>query len=232
MGNEAGKRAAGFAAAQLIAEGMTVGIGTGSTAAFFITALGERMRDEGLRIRGAVPTSRASEALAIQAGIPLLPLGESSRPDITIDGADEIGPGLALIKGGGGALVREKLVAASSKQMVVIADRSKAVGDAFGAFPLPVAIFPYGWMTTRLRIADTFPGIPAMLRKGSDLSPFTTDDGLYILDMHFGTITDPAGLEAKLRTVVGVAEVGLFVGIASRALIGGDDGGVTEIGTE
>jgi ribose 5-phosphate isomerase A len=227
LSNEAGKRAAARAAAALVQDNMTVGLGTGSTAKLFLESLGERILRDGLRGVRGVPTSRASEALAHEQNIPIVPLSTDARPDLTVDGADEIGPGLALIKGGGGALVREKLVAASSGEMVVIADRSKVV-DVLGAFPLPVAVFPYGWDSTQARLAEAFPGVPLALRRAADGSPFLTDDGLHIVDLRFGSIPDPAGLETRLRAVVGVAEVGLFVNLARRVLIGGEDGNVED----
>ncbi len=221
--SEPGKRAAGRVAALLIEEGMTVGLGTGSTASCFIEALASRIKNEGLRIRG-VPTSVAAERLARQHQIPLLPLTEHTRPDITVDGADETDSQLNLIKGGGAALVQEKIVAASSGTMVVIVDESKLV-PILGTFPLPVAIIPFGWETTLKRVRSAFPNVDTTLRPNPDGTPLVTDDGLHILDLPFGpTITDPAALQAQLRAVVGVAEVGLFVGIASRVIIGRSDG--------
>ena len=229
MANETSKRAAGAAAARLIAPNMVIGLGTGTTARFFIDAVGERIRREGLVIRGGVATSQGSEELARHAGIPLLPLTDATRPDLTVDGADEIDPGLHLIKGGGGALVREKLVAASSGRMLVIVDSGKVV-PTLGAFPLPVAVFSFGIETTLARLAAAFPDAPATLRPDPATgTPFRTDDGLHIVDMAFGAIADPAALEDSLRGVVGVAEVGLFVGIAASALVGHEDGSVSEL---
>lgn len=232
MANDKGKQAAGQAAARLVADGQTVGLGTGTTAAFFVAALGARVRSEGLRVRG-VATSRASEELARQGGIPLVPLGADTRPDVTIDGADEIGPELCLIKGGGGALVREKIVARSSKRMVVIADESKAVKQ-FGFFPLPVAVLPFGADGTLVALRTlALPGATtqsAAFRRASDGSRYITDDGLYIVDMHFGGITaPPVHVEAALRALPGVVDCGLFVGIADLALVGSDDGTVREL---
>jgi ribose 5-phosphate isomerase A len=221
--SEPGKRAAGRAAAQLIEDGMTVGLGTGSTASCFIEALAERVEKESLHIRG-VPTSIAAERLARKHGIPVFPLTLSTQPDLTIDGADETDSSLNLIKGGGAALVQEKLVAASSGAMVVIVDESKMVAT-LGAFPLPVAIIPFGRETTLSRIKKAFPQVDATLRLTPDGNPLITDDGLHILDLPFGpTITDPGALQADLRAIVGVAEVGLFVNIASRVIIGRADG--------
>ena len=219
----AAKRAAAAAAARLVEPNMTVGLGTGSTAALFIEALAERVRRENLSVRG-VPTSAAGSGLAARLGLDLVALGQNTRPDLTVDGADEVDPSLSLIKGGGGALVREKLVAVSSRRFVVIVDENKAV-TTLGAFPLPVAILPFGWETTRARIQDGF-GVRVALRE-RDGAPFVTDDGLYLLDLHVGpAIADPGDLEARLKTVVGVAEVGLFVGVASVALFGSADGSV------
>ncbi len=223
-----GKAAAAREAAARIQGGMTVGLGTGSTAAFFLEALAVRMRTGELSgIRG-VPTSRRAEEQALGLGIPLVALGRDARPDVTVDGADEIDPALCLIKGGGGAHVREKLVAVASREMIVVADDSKAVAT-LGAFPLPVAVFPYGWETTLGRLEDVF-GVPAVVRRAAGSSePFSTDDGLYLIDLHVGAIPDPAGLHARVRAVTGVAEVGLFVGIATRALLGSPDGTVREL---
>ncbi len=225
--NEAAKRAAGDAAAARVESGMVVGIGTGSTAKFFTEALAHRVATEGLKVRG-VPTSRQSRALAEQLGIPLVPLTKAACPDLTVDGADEFDPALNLIKGGGGALVQEKLVAVSSREMIVIADESKAVAT-LGAFPLPVAVVPFGWETTRERLIERF-GVEADLRQNRDgHGPFVTDDGLYVVDLRFGSIPDPAELESRIRGVTGVAEVGLFVGVASRVLVGAEDGTVHDI---
>lgn len=222
--NQTAKRSAAVAAAQLVQDGMVVGIGTGSTAKFFAEALAERVQAEGLKIRG-VPTSRQSRALAEQHGLAVFPLTAEMRPDLTVDGADEVDPGLNLIKGGGGALVQEKLVAVSSKEMVVIADETKAV-SALGAFPLPVAVVPFGWETTQIRLVERF-GVESTLRQNRDgHGPFVTDDGLYVIDLRFGTIRDPAGLQAALRSIVGVVDAGLFVAVASRVLFGADDGSV------
>ena len=225
--NEAAKRAAARAAAQLVRTGTLVGIGTGSTAKFFVEALAERVQKEGLQIRG-VPTSRQAQALAQERGIVTVPLTAATRPDLTIDGADEVDVYLNLIKGAGGALVQEKLVAVSSREMVVIADESKNV-QTLGAFPLPVAVVPFGWETTEERLQKRF-GVPTALRQNRDgHGPFVTDDGLYVIDLQFGTIADPAAGERELRSVVGVAEVGLFVGVASRVLFGAADGSVREV---
>lgn len=229
MSQDAGKQAAARAAVRLVEDDMVVGLGTGTTASHFIRMLGERMRGSGddrlRRVRG-VPTSRAAQALASELGIPLLPLSDTTRPDLTIDGADEVDPALNLIKGGGGALVQEKIVAVSSRRMVVVADAAKSV-SRLGAFPLPVAVVPFGWETTRERIESAF-GVSAALRQ-KDGAPVVTDDGMYLLDLPFGHIEDVPETERRMKDIIGVVEVGLFVGIASRVLLGGADGTVQDI---
>jgi ribose 5-phosphate isomerase A len=225
--NQSAKKAAAVAAAQLIQTGMVVGIGTGSTAKYFTEALAQRVQAEGLVLR-CVPTSRQSRALAEEWGLPMVALTASTHPDITVDGADEFDPALNLIKGGGGALVQEKLVAVSSREMVVIADESKAV-KTLGAFPLPVAVVPFGWETTQERLVQRF-GVEANLRQNRDgHGPFVTDDGLYVIDLRFGRIASPSDLESRIRGVTGVADVGLFVGVASRVLVGTEEGTVREV---
>lgn len=227
MANETAKQAAAQAAARLVETGMNVGLGTGTTAVFFVEALAERVRQDGLTGVRGVPTSRASEELAARYGLPIVPLTAATRPDLTVDGADEVEQkSLALIKGGGGALVREKIVAVAARRFVVIADASKLVAR-LGAFALPVAVLPFGWETTRARIEDAV-GVMAHLRE-KDGAPFVTDDGLYVLDLPLGRIDDPDATEADLKTVVGVAEVGLFVGVAHEVLLGQADGSVRHL---
>ena len=223
---EAQKKAAGEAAAALVETGMTVGLGTGSTAAFFVQALGRRIAAEGLRVRG-VATSRATEALAEQAGVPVIDLdADAGRLDLTVDGADEVGPGLALIKGGGAALLREKLVWTASRRCVVIADAAK-VTPMLGAFALPVEVVAFGHGSTAARIA-------AVLREGGfdpaprlrerDGAVVSTDNGGVIYDLPLGRIEDPEGLGRALKALTGVVEHGLFTGLASEALIGEPSG--------
>lgn len=225
--NQIAKQAAAVAAVTRIKTGMVVGMGTGSTAKFFSEALANRVQAEGLKLR-CVPTSRQSRALAEQFGLPIVPLTATTRPDVTVDGADEFDPALNLIKGGGGALLQEKLVAVSSREMIVIADETKAVAT-LGSFPLPVAVVPFGWETTQERICDRF-GVESTLRQNRDgHGPFVTDDGLYVIDLSFGAIPNPADLEARLRAITGIAEVGLFVGVAQRVLVGANDGTVREV---
>jgi ribose 5-phosphate isomerase A len=222
MSTEIAKKAAADAAAQQVEDGMLVGLGTGSTAAFFLDSLAGRMRDDNLRIH-AVATSLKTEMHARDLGIPVVPFGAGTSPDLTVDGADEIGPRLTLIKGGGGALVREKIVATASKRMLVIADATKCV-RSLGSYPLPVAVVP--WAAERLagQIAFDFE-VRTVLRANPDGQPLVTDDQLWILDLHFGTIRHPALLEQRLRQCTGLVECGLFVDIATEAIVAGVDGG-------
>ena len=218
------KRAAGEAAAAMVEDGMTVGLGTGSTAAWFVRALAGR----GLSVRG-VPTSEATAALARTLGIALVDLDVVGVVDITVDGADEIGPGLALIKGGGAALLREKLVWSASKRCVVIADAGKAL-TGLGRFPLPIEVSAFGHTTTARRIAAAAAGcgVPKspVLRVAGGV-PVRTDGGNLIYDLPCGVIDDPRGLAVALKALTGVVEHGLFLGLAERALIGTDLGVTT-----
>jgi ribose 5-phosphate isomerase A len=200
----------------LVEDGMRVGLGTGTTARWLVERLAERVRDEGLRVR-CVPTSRQTEEQAQRLGIPLVTLGEAGGLDIAIDGADEIGPGLALIKGGGGALLREKLVASAARRFVVIADSSKRV-EVLGRFPLPVEVVRFGWELTARRVSGVT-GVEPVLRRDGDGEPFVTDNGNYILDCRCGEIQDPAQLERGLKSLTGVVESGLFVGLAHSAIV-------------
>ncbi len=220
------KQVSGERAATLVRSGMVVGMGTGSTAAYFVKALGKRVREEGLSIRG-IPTSTATRDLALAEGIPLVALDEVEAIDLTVDGADEIGPELALIKGGGAALLWEKIVASASREMVVIADAGKHL-RALGRFPLPVEVVPLGWTRVRDRLAAL--GATVTLRTRADGQTLVTDGGHWILDAHFGRIEDPAALARAIDGMVGVVEHGLFVGLARRALLGHDDGSVVELG--
>src|SRR5215203_5795778 len=215
------KQRAGFKAAEFVEDGMSVGLGTGSTAFWLVERLGERVRDEGLRVR-CVPTSRRTEEQARGLGIPLVPLGEVGELDIAIDGADEIGPGLALIKGGGGALLREKLVASAARRFVVIADRSKLV-EVLGRFPLPVEVVQFGWELTARRVAAVV-GVEPALRRDADGETFVSDNGNFILDCRCGAIPDPARLERELKSLTGVVESGLFVRLAHAAVLADAEG--------
>jgi ribose 5-phosphate isomerase A len=209
------KEAAGRAAAQLVRDGDIVGLGTGSTAYFAVVALGERVK-AGLKIVG-IPTSVKTAGLAKQLGIPLTTLDEHPEIDITIDGADEIDPRLNLIKGGGGALLREKVIAFASKKMVVVADSRKTV-SALGKFPLPVEIIDFARGVIEKKIAAL--GATATLRINTYGQPFVTDNGNHILDCNFGQIADPAALGLALSDTPGIVEHGLFIGIAKLALVG------------
>jgi ribose 5-phosphate isomerase A len=215
MANETEKELAGRAAARFVRDGNIVGLGTGSTAYFAVVALSERVK-AGLKIVG-IPTSISTENLARKLGIPLATLDEYPEIDITIDGADEIDPRLNLIKGGGGALLREKVVASVSKKMVVVGDSSKAV-PALGKFPLPVEIIPFARPVVERKLAGL--GATARLRLKADGSPFITDNGNHILDANFGRIDDPPYVARSLNETPGVVEHGLFIGFAKLALIG------------
>ena len=217
------KRMAGEAAAQLIEAGMTVGLGTGSTAALFVKALGAR----GLAGLKCVATSNATAELARSVGLKVVELDKVESIDITVDGADEIGPELALIKGGGAALLREKLVWEASLRCVTIADAAKAV-SILGKFPLPIEVVPFGHATTAGRIADALAwcdiAAEPRLRMGKDGAPLKTDNGNLIYDAACRKIADPALLAEALKSLTGVVDHGLFLGLADEALIGTDDG--------
>jgi ribose 5-phosphate isomerase A len=217
---DAQKRAAAEAAVALVQDGMVVGLGTGSTAAFAIDALAHRVR-QGLRILG-IPTSERSAAQAQAGGIVLTTLGEHRRVALTIDGADEIAPSLDLVKGLGGALLREKIVAAASDRLVIVADTGKLVPRLGSLAPVPVEVVAFGWETTADRLATL--GAAPVLRRAGDGTPFRSDGGNLILDCRFAPIADPAALEAALSAVVGVVETGLFIGMATEALVATDTG--------
>lgn len=220
---ESEKTAVAMAAAGLVEDGMTVGLGTGSTASLFVTALAARR----LKIR-CVSTSKATAVLAIGLRLEVIDLDSAGRIDLTVDGADEVGPGLALIKGAGGALLREKLVWESSARCVVIADSRKHVARlGAGAYPVPVEVTPFGHGTTAARIATQLEAMGlkasgAWRMAGTD--PFRTDGGNLIYDLQVGPIIDPAGLADALKSLTGVVDHGLFIGLAERALIAGPDG--------
>lgn len=213
------KQKVGTYAAGMVQQGMNIGIGTGSTVYWFILALGERIRS-GLSLQG-VPTSLQSARLASENGIGVLELNEVDHLDLTIDGADEIDPRFQLIKGGGAALLREKMVAAASGRMLVIADERKWV-KTLGAFPLPIEVIPFGWKQVQKRILDL--GCPSVVLRLRDGKPLVTDQGHYLLDCHFGKINHPAGLDLDLHRIPGMVETGLFIGMATSVLIGYADG--------
>jgi len=212
------KKLAGEKAAESIRDGMTIGLGTGSTVYFTIMRVGELVRD-GLSVR-AIPTSKQTERLATENGIALCTFADIERLDLTIDGADELNPSLDLIKGGGGALLWEKLVAASSGRLIVVADESKCV-ETLGAFPLPVEVVPFAWQTTARRIEKL--NIEPRMRMAGD-EPFVTDNGNYILDCRCGAIDNPSELHNRIKALTGVVETGLFIGMAKTAVIAGESG--------
>jgi ribose 5-phosphate isomerase A len=219
------KRAAAARALELVEPGMRLGLGTGSTARHFVELLGERVR-AGLRVV-AVPTSEETRRDAERLGVPLTSLDETPALDLTVDGADEIAPDLTLIKGAGGALLREKIVASASARMVVIADESKWVAT-LGRFPLPIEVVPFGLAATRRAVeaaaaAAHCPG-PAVLRQTKDGLPFVSDCGHWILDAALGRIPDPGALADRLARIAGVVEHGLFIGLAQTAILASLDG--------
>jgi ribose 5-phosphate isomerase A len=219
------KRQAAARALEQVSDGMKLGLGTGSTAKHFVELLGERVQG-GLNVIG-VPTSEATRADAQRCGIPLTTLDEIDRLDLTVDGADEIDPALNLIKGAGGALLREKIVAAASDRMIVIADESKWVA-ALGRSPLPVEVTPFGLSATRRAMAEAFAdcGISGQMtvRNGHDGHAFVTDGGHWIIDAHLGLIPDAPRLASLLTSIPGVVEHGLFIGLASMAVLAGPQG--------
>jgi ribose 5-phosphate isomerase A len=225
MDADAQKRAAAARALEFVRPGMRLGLGTGSTAKHFVELLGERVR-AGLQVVG-VPTSDTTRRDAERCGVPLTTLDGMPELDLTVDGADEIAPDLSLIKGGGGALLREKIVAAASLRMVVIADESKWV-PALGRFPLPIEVEPFGLESTRRAVeaafANTGCAAAATLRLGKDGHAFVTDGGHWILDGALQQIVDPKALAARLSAIPGVIEHGLFIGLATAAVLAGPEG--------
>ncbi|GKY88653.1 ribose-5-phosphate isomerase RpiA [Sinisalibacter aestuarii] len=222
----AAKRAVDF-----VEDKMRVGLGTGSTAAWMVRALGERVREEGLTIMG-VPTSTRTAELAAQVGIEVVSLDEARWLDLTIDGADEFDADLNLIKGGGGALLQEKIVATASDMMIVITDPSKQV-EHLGAFPLPVEVVPFGWQTTKALIEESLDGMDVLGRSGTlrmnGDAPFVTDEGNHIVDLHLQRIGDPRKLALILNQIPGVVENGLFIDICDKVVIGHQSGRVEVI---
>lgn len=220
--------AAAGRAAEYVRNGMRVGLGTGSTAEWMVRHLGRKVRDEGLNIRG-VPTSARTADLARRVGINVITLAEARRLDVTIDGADEFDGNLNLIKGGGGALLHEKIVAAASDRMIVIVDPAKEV-SALGAFPLPVEVIPFGRHSTRALIEETLaeldvPGRETRLRRNGE-APFVTDEGNHIIDLCLHRIGDPRRVSRALNRIPGVVENGLFIGVCDMVIIGHGDGRV------
>ncbi|MDG1128186.1 ribose 5-phosphate isomerase A [Rhodobacteraceae bacterium EhC02] len=215
-------------AVDYVEDGMRVGLGTGSTAAWMVRCLGELVRDDGLKIKG-VPTSTRTAALAREVGIEVISLDEAKWLDLTIDGADEFDGDLNLIKGGGGALLQEKIVATASDQMIVIADVGKEV-ETLGAFPLPIEVIPFGWQTTRALVEEMLISMDVLgrdvtLRMNGD-RPFITDEGNHILDLHLNRIGNARQLAMVLNQVPGVVENGLFIDICDIVIVGYGDGRV------
>ncbi|MCS7059088.1 MAG: ribose-5-phosphate isomerase RpiA [Meiothermus sp.] len=215
---ESYKRQAAVEAVRRVEPGMVVGLGTGSTARHVVLELGRRLRAGELRGVVAVPTSEATAALARQEGIPLVELGPEGV-DLAIDGADEIAPDLSLIKGLGGALLREKIVEAAARQFIVVADHTKKV-PCLGRGVVPVEVVRFGYRATLKALSRL--GEPVLRMDGE--GPYLTDGGNLIVDVRFGPVPDPAGLEAALKRIPGVVEVGLFVGLASLAIVAGPAG--------
>lgn len=226
---KAAKRAAAHAAAELVSDGMKLGLGTGSTAALFVERVAERARDEGLKLL-CVSTSEATEVLATDLGLATTTLDEEPFLDLTVDGADEVGPSLDLIKGAGGALFREKIVAAASDRMVVVADATKRV-ETLGACLLPLEVSPFGYRSTEALVLQMLGDHDVDTREGARRerggSPIATDQGNWILDLSLKRIGDPAALDHALKAAPGVVETGLFIGMADAAIIGAADGSTT-----
>jgi ribose 5-phosphate isomerase A len=224
MTQDEAKRTAARRALEFVEDGMSLGLGSGTTSTLFIQALGERVKG-GLKVRG-IATSAASQKLAESLSIPMATFNEMPELDLAIDGADEVGPGLALIKGGGGALLREKIVESAAKKFIVIADSSKLVKQ-LGKFPLPVEVIQMALPLVTRRLEAL--GLNPKLRHHADGTVYRTDENNFILDCAAGVIDDPAKTAADIRAIVGVVEHGLFLNMASLALIAGDQG-VAEVG--
>ena len=216
------KKEAAEAAAAQVKSGMVVGLGTGSTAKYAIDAIGRRVAEDGLKIVG-IATSERSNAQALALGIPMTSFAEKSRIDLTIDGADEVLPGsLTLIKGHGGALLREKIVASASARMAVVADESKVVEKLGQLVSVPVEVVPFGWQLTAKHLAK-LKGRPK-LRLATNGEPYVTDGGHYILDCAFGKMRDPGAVAHELDCLVGVVEHGIFLHLATEVFVGGPGG--------
>lgn len=220
------KRAAAQEAVRLVEDGMRLGLGTGSTAAWYVELLAERVKREKLSVIG-VPTSVRTGKLAEKLGLRLTTLDDAGWLDLTVDGADEFDPDLNLIKGGGGALLQEKIVATASDRVVILTDPAKQV-EALGAFPLPVEIVPFGWETTKAIIEDMLEsmdvaGRRTALRLNKD-EPYITDCGHFILDLHLRRIGEVEDLSDALNSIPGVVENGLFIDIADEVIVGHEDG--------
>lgn len=218
------KRAVARRAAELVRDGMMLGLGTGSTAKHLLYALAERMKD-GLRFTG-VPTSETTKKLALELKIPVVEIDEAEQIQLAIDGADEITSELNLMKGGGGAFLQEKMVAFAAEKFVVIGDETKLV-DHLGKFPLPVEIVPYGIERIKRHITST--GCKRVSLRYRNDTIYVTDHGHFVLDCHFDIISNPARLNVTLKEIPGVVETGLFLGMADTAIIGYADGKIIEL---
>lgn len=215
-------------AVEFVENGMKLGLGTGSTAAWMVRCLAERIHEDGLRVTG-VPTSSRTAELARSLGVPITSLDEARWLDLTIDGADEFDPSLNLIKGGGAALLQEKIVATASDQMIVITDAAKEVAQ-LGAFPLPVEVIPFGWQTTKALLEEMLVSMDVLNRECSlrmnGAAPLVTDEGNYIVDLHLRRIGNARQLAMVLNQIPGVVENGLFIDICDIVVIGHGDGRV------
>lgn len=217
------KRAAGFKAADLIQDGMTLGLGTGTTISYFIARLIERCQ-EGLKV-AAIATSNYSATLALKGNIPLLSNDSITKIDLAVDGADEIDPKKRMIKGGGGALLREKITGYMADEMMIIVDETKCV-EKLGTFPLALEIAPFGYAATLEHLKNA--GYTPTLRKGTTFAFFLTDNGNYIVDLHFKDLIDcPEELDQKLHAIPGILETGLFLNLAKKVIVGYPDGMTT-----
>jgi ribose 5-phosphate isomerase A len=213
------KKRVGVYAADYVQQGMTIGIGTGSTVYWLLQELGNRVH-QGLQFR-AIPTSRQTQTLATEMGITIADLNMVNELALTIDGADEVDPALQLIKGGGGALLQEKIVAAASRQLIIIADETKMV-NTLGHFPLPVEVIPFGWKHVQKKIVQL--GCKDVVLRQKNNETFVSDHGHYILDCHFGSIGDAALLDQHLHQVPGIVDTGLFLNMADIIITGYTDG--------
>ncbi|MCW5725222.1 MAG: ribose-5-phosphate isomerase RpiA [Maricaulaceae bacterium] len=227
MSAAAQKARAAAAALDYVETGMTLGLGSGSTAEIFVRLLGQRVK-QGLAVRG-IPTSQATADLAAAEGVPLMPVEQADRIHLTIDGADEVDGRFRLIKGGGGCLLREKIIAHASDRMVVVVDETKLVGR-LGAFPLPVEVDPFGFTITAKKVFDALraagvkrPDV-TLRRQGDGPAPFVTDGGHYILDCACGELPDPEAADRHLKAIPGMVEHGLFLGLARTVIVGEDHG--------
>lgn len=219
-----GREAAAQHAAALVEDGMVVGLGTGRTAAAFVRALAARVR-QGLHVLG-IPTSTATERLARAEGIPIVTLESHPRPDLDVDGADAVDPALNLIKGHGGALLYEKIVALASNRFVVIVDEGKLVPSLDRGPAIPVEVVPFGWSRTQESLQALGATVSCRRNRNGTNVPFVTDSGHYLLDCHFTNLSDPAHLAMQIKSLTGVVDHGLFIGMASQVIVGNSDGSV------